>query len=254
METQLTKLRDRLQQERLTTRLQRQQLQDYEQQIHAQKQTIERLRILITTHLGSENLQDFDQVDTDDDYNSSQSVMNTPVQQTLAPLRRCPSTPTRPDVTRSFRSRPYGNGYPSPTHPSSLYRQPSAESLGEISRRKRLSREELREILGDKVSYEWDDVDHHMEGDNELQKPVKRPNVTSEQPFVEVVRNKHERSKLKGSACACCAPFYEATGTLPGPDGKESCTAGDRMQLNSRHRERYKRPTTPPGFWQLDFP
>ncbi|KAF7730380.1 SURP and G-patch domain-containing protein 2 [Apophysomyces ossiformis] len=254
MEVQLAQLKDRLHQERLTTKLQRQQLHDYEQQIQTYKQTIERLRELISTQLGQESLYEFDQGDTEDDWNSSQSVTSTPVQQSLPSLRRCPSTPSRPDITRSIRSKPYGNGYPSPTIPSCLDRQQSLESFTEIARRKKLSHAELKEILGDKVSYEWEDTEHNMDEDEEPLRPMKKPNVTSESPFVDVVRNKHERSKLTGSTCTCCAPFYQATGTLHGPEGNKSFTAEDRMQLHSRHRERYKRPTTPPGFWQLDFP
>ncbi|KAI9312389.1 hypothetical protein BX666DRAFT_1987047 [Dichotomocladium elegans] len=80
-----------------------------------------------------------------------------------------------------------------------------------------------------------------------------RSSVTEEeQPYVEAVRTKRERAQLKGEACSCCEKFYHATGALPGFNG-ELITPEERIQQSSRHRTRFQRPKTPPGFWDLDF-
>ncbi|KAI9270532.1 hypothetical protein BDA99DRAFT_502041 [Phascolomyces articulosus] len=73
-----------------------------------------------------------------------------------------------------------------------------------------------------------------------------------EQPYVEAVRKKDERKKLIGTTCKCCADYYYAAGNLPGPEGR-MITPEERIQQCSRHRDRFKRPKTPPGFWKLDF-
>ena len=46
--------------------------------------------------------------------------------------------------------------------------------------------------------------------------------------------------------------YYYAAGNLPGPDGT-LITPEERIQQCSRHRSRFKRSKTPPGFWNLDF-
>ncbi|CAO3588311.1 unnamed protein product [Absidia cylindrospora] len=76
---------------------------------------------------------------------------------------------------------------------------------------------------------------------------LKRPAPDSEFPYAEVVRKKDERAKLHGVTCACCAKYFENSTSTSG-------SAQDRIQKYSRHRERYKQPSTPPGFWDLDFP
>ncbi|ORZ02864.1 hypothetical protein BCR43DRAFT_482296 [Syncephalastrum racemosum] len=74
-----------------------------------------------------------------------------------------------------------------------------------------------------------------------------------ETPCVEVVRKKCDRAKLPGSTCACCDTYYKQQVT--GPDGEGGViTAEGRVQMTSRHRERFKRPLTPPGFWDMDMP
>ncbi|KAI8082945.1 uncharacterized protein BX664DRAFT_339457 [Halteromyces radiatus] len=72
---------------------------------------------------------------------------------------------------------------------------------------------------------------------------LSRPAPNSEFPYADVVRKRDERSKLHGSTCSCCEKYF-ANGN----------TADDRIQLYSRHREKYKQPATPPGYWDLDFP
>ncbi|ORZ11429.1 hypothetical protein BCR42DRAFT_99815 [Absidia repens] len=78
---------------------------------------------------------------------------------------------------------------------------------------------------------------------------LKRPAPDSEFPYAEVVRKKDERAKLHGVTCACCAKYFENSTSATAPGGVE-----ERIQKYSRHRERYKQPSTPPGFWDLDFP
>ncbi|KAJ8657065.1 hypothetical protein O0I10_007144 [Lichtheimia ornata] len=75
----------------------------------------------------------------------------------------------------------------------------------------------------------------------------------SVQPYVETVRKKDERAKLHGASCKCCSKYYNASGALPGPDGR-LLTPEERIQSSSRHRSRFKRERTPPAFWDdLDF-
>ncbi|KAM3582916.1 hypothetical protein VKS41_004673 [Umbelopsis sp. WA50703] len=73
--------------------------------------------------------------------------------------------------------------------------------------------------------------------------------------YVDVVRNKYDRSKLHGRTCPCCSDFYRAVGTLPDIENTGRLqNAAERINRNSRHREVYKRPRTPPGFWNVEFP
>ncbi|KAI8575132.1 hypothetical protein K450DRAFT_263210 [Umbelopsis ramanniana AG] len=73
--------------------------------------------------------------------------------------------------------------------------------------------------------------------------------------YVDVVRNKYERTKMHGTACACCSEYYRAVGTLPDVEEPNKLRhASERIKQNSRHREVYKRPLTPPGYWDVEFP
>ncbi|KAG2179344.1 hypothetical protein INT44_006189 [Umbelopsis vinacea] len=59
--------------------------------------------------------------------------------------------------------------------------------------------------------------------------------------YVDVVRNRYERTKMHG--------------TLPDVEEPDKVQhAADRIKKNSRHREVYKRPLTPPGYWDVEFP
>eukprot|EP01134_Creolimax_fragrantissima_P001556 CFRG1556T1 len=64
--------------------------------------------------------------------------------------------------------------------------------------------------------------------------------------YVEVVRGKDKRNKLKGYDCDGCRKFYENV--------KGDLTSAQRKQMISRHRHASSPPSTPPGFWDLTFP
>ncbi|CAG8459324.1 2037_t:CDS:2 [Acaulospora morrowiae] len=75
---------------------------------------------------------------------------------------------------------------------------------------------------------------------------------------------KSDRRRLQAEDCRECRRFYEITGPLPllGSIGTHSSNQEQspeslmeaRMHHCSRHRIKYSRPTTPPGFWQVDIP
>ncbi|KAG2219104.1 hypothetical protein INT45_005835 [Circinella minor] len=103
------------------------------------------------------------------------------------------------------------------------------------------------------INYPPSEKSHYSSPENSLHNNYTSPSpVEYEQPFVEAVRKKEERKKLTGTTCKCCADYYYAAGNLPGPDGT-IITPEERIQQCSRHRSRFKRPKTPPGFWNLDF-
>ena len=55
--------------------------------------------------------------------------------------------------------------------------------------------------------------------------------------YAETVRG-HQRNALDAESCACCERYYEATGQ-------------QRLKTISRHRSPFKRPPSPPGFWDI---
>ncbi|XP_071650154.1 DNA endonuclease RBBP8-like [Temnothorax longispinosus] len=61
------------------------------------------------------------------------------------------------------------------------------------------------------------------------------------------IRCKADRAKLKGSDCCECREYYNKLG-LPEEQLQK------RKNQISRHRHKYKRPNTPPGFWDPEFP
>lgn len=74
--------------------------------------------------------------------------------------------------------------------------------------------------------------------------------------YVEPVRKKADREKLKGVECKQCKKFYDAV--LPDNGGKVS--DGDKQGYRcehldgvSRHRYKYVPPMTPEGFWNIGF-
>ena len=73
------------------------------------------------------------------------------------------------------------------------------------------------------------------------------PTLQPGQPFAyqEVVRDKASRKRMHGDDCPCCQDYYRLTKNL----GDQ-----DRRQIISRHRSWVKRPESPPGFWDVDFP
>ena len=95
---------------------------------------------------------------------------------------------------------------------------------------------------------------------------------------VEVVRGKDARAALPGHDCPACAEFWSAVGRAPPPGSGECPAAGGGVcphggggplrqpgaappppsraglvQAASRHRARWQRPRTPPGFWDINL-
>ncbi|KAM7262674.1 hypothetical protein ACFE04_000357 [Oxalis oulophora] len=74
--------------------------------------------------------------------------------------------------------------------------------------------------------------------------------------YIEPVRKKADREKLKGIECKQCKKFYDAV--LPNNGGKDA--EGNKQNLRcehhegvSRHRYKYAPPLTPEGFWNIGF-
>ncbi|CAG8564980.1 12659_t:CDS:2 [Ambispora gerdemannii] len=90
--------------------------------------------------------------------------------------------------------------------------------------------------------------------------------------YDEVVRNKKERRQLMAVSCPDCSKYFEMTSSTQLPDyvkpvcrhpnktndndnsNNSDTTKNDRIQLLSRHRQRFSRAPTPPGFWTIGFP
>ena len=73
--------------------------------------------------------------------------------------------------------------------------------------------------------------------------------------YVEPVRKKAEREKLRGFECNQCKKFYDAVlskGDQDNEDHKKNfrCEHHDGV---SRHRYKYVPPMTPEGFWNIGF-
>ncbi|XP_077257706.1 uncharacterized protein LOC143894903 [Temnothorax americanus] len=60
------------------------------------------------------------------------------------------------------------------------------------------------------------------------------------------MRCKADRAKVKGSECWECKEYYNKLGL------SEEQLQKQKNQI-SRHRYKYERPNTPPGFWDLEF-
>ncbi|KAF0514308.1 ctip-related endonuclease [Gigaspora margarita] len=110
----------------------------------------------------------------------------------------------------------------------------------------------------------------HIKNKNAPRRSTVSPNLSDTSiRFNEVVRKQSERRQLQGEDCRDCRRFYEITGPMPIPDtfglnrghghtNQEEQSAEAlmeaRLQLTSRHRSRYSRAPTPPGFWRVGFP
>ena len=87
---------------------------------------------------------------------------------------------------------------------------------------------------------------------------------------VEVVRGKDARAALPGHDCPICAGFWDALGQPPPEEGgcSHACMENQQqrpqlrqqpheraalVQTASRHRARWQRPRTPPGFWDINL-
>ncbi|GAA0151902.1 transcription cofactor [Lithospermum erythrorhizon] len=80
-----------------------------------------------------------------------------------------------------------------------------------------------------------------------------RPGVSAFK-FVEPVRKKAEREKLKGVECKQCKKFYDSV--LPHEGNESSGTKNLRCEHHdgvSRHRYKNEPPSTPDGFWNIGF-
>ncbi|OBZ82081.1 hypothetical protein A0J61_09869 [Choanephora cucurbitarum] len=69
-------------------------------------------------------------------------------------------------------------------------------------------------------------------------------------------RHRNGRTQLKGQACTCCTGFYAGDPVLAVDVGGSivEVTPEQRIQQHSRHRvEKTAKPSTPPGFWELEF-
>ncbi|XP_052096734.1 putative leucine-rich repeat-containing protein DDB_G0290503 isoform X2 [Mytilus californianus] len=75
-----------------------------------------------------------------------------------------------------------------------------------------------------------------------------RPKITAEPgyAYVDVVRGKDDRRKLKAFWCQECADFYKDT-------GESDEAIQKRMQECSRHRAKHAPPSTPEHFWSVGF-
>ncbi|GFY69424.1 uncharacterized protein TNIN_19691 [Trichonephila inaurata madagascariensis] len=69
--------------------------------------------------------------------------------------------------------------------------------------------------------------------------PSREPQVNYKY-YKPVPRKKRERKQLKARTCPDCEKYY-------------AFNPNSKLQESSRHRD-YKRPKTPPFFWELDFP
>lgn len=69
--------------------------------------------------------------------------------------------------------------------------------------------------------------------------------------YIEPVRKKAEREKLKGIECKQCKKFYDAV--LPSDEGNRQNFRCEHLDGVSRHRYRYAPPMTPEGFWNIGF-
>jgi hypothetical protein len=71
--------------------------------------------------------------------------------------------------------------------------------------------------------------------------------------YQEVVRKKKERKRLPGHECDECRKFYKSIQLSDHMDPE--CKHARQRELcdaASRHRYRHKRPSTPPGYWDID--
>jgi splicing factor 4 len=108
---------------------------------------------------------------------------------------------------------------------------------------------------------DFDSLDDETEDMNVNSSPQKQqmPFTTASKKgfkYVEPVRKKADREKLKGVECKQCKKFYDAV--LPNDGGRD--TNGDQRNFRcehhdgvSRHRYRYVPPLTPEGFWNIGF-
>ncbi|VFQ77788.1 unnamed protein product [Cuscuta campestris] len=101
---------------------------------------------------------------------------------------------------------------------------------------------------------ETQDMNIDQKNPQKKQVPSLRPG-SSGVKYIEPVRKKSEREKLKGIECKQCKKFYDVV--LPS-DGKDLGANTHNLRCEhhdgvSRHRYRYVPPSTPEGFWNIGF-
>ncbi|CAG8740743.1 7117_t:CDS:2, partial [Cetraspora pellucida] len=109
---------------------------------------------------------------------------------------------------------------------------------------------------------------HNIRNKNTSHRSAFSPNLAETTVrFNETVRKQSERRQLQGEDCRDCRRYYEITGPMPIPDatGLNRCGHTNqeqsaellmeaRLQYTSKHRTKYSRAPTPPGFWRVGFP
>ena len=83
---------------------------------------------------------------------------------------------------------------------------------------------------------------------NKLESTSSIKNTTRELKFIETVRGRDARDALPGFACSECELFYEAM-VQQGIIEPHELT--EHLRECSRHKARWKPPSTPEGFWDL---
>ncbi|CAG8522624.1 11102_t:CDS:2 [Racocetra fulgida] len=109
---------------------------------------------------------------------------------------------------------------------------------------------------------------HNIRNKNTSHRSTVSPNLSETNiRFNETVRKQSERRQLQGEDCRDCRRYYEITGPMPIPDatGLNRCGHTNQVQsaellmearlhYTSKHRTKYSRAPTPPGFWRVGFP
>ncbi|CAG8503966.1 9630_t:CDS:2, partial [Racocetra persica] len=109
---------------------------------------------------------------------------------------------------------------------------------------------------------------HNIRNKNTSHRSTVSPNLSETNiRYNETVRKQSERRQLQGEDCRDCRRYYEITGPMPIPDatGLNRCGHTNQVQsaellmearlhYTSKHRARYSRAPTPPGFWRVGFP
>ncbi|EXX60132.1 hypothetical protein RirG_182750 [Rhizophagus irregularis DAOM 197198w] len=72
--------------------------------------------------------------------------------------------------------------------------------------------------------------------------------------YIETIRKKSERRQLMAQDCPDCRKYYEMTGISLSRQCDHNQSSETLVQKIGRHRAKYSRPQTPPGFWKVGFP
>ncbi|GBC05991.1 hypothetical protein RclHR1_06540011 [Rhizophagus clarus] len=83
--------------------------------------------------------------------------------------------------------------------------------------------------------------------DKESNNKINYPKEGEGYRYIETTRKKNERRQLMAQDCPDCRKYYEMTGI-------SLSLQCDHKQMIGKHRVKYSRPQTPPGFWKVGFP